>query len=648
MSRLVELAFNLPPKREFTYALPTGSEASMGCRVSAPFGARVLTGMVVGKREEPPAGVSEIRNIRRVIDGRPLFDEPFLGLARWMAKMYMCSLGEALFAMLPGGRREGEAEEFPLEEEPPGYRLAEQQLSAIERVTGKGEGTFYLFGVTGSGKTDVYLRVAQEATAKGLGVIYLVPEISLTHQVVRIFRSIYRERLAVLHSSLTPSQRLKEWLRVLDGAVDVVIGARSAVFAPFRRLGLVVIDEEHEGSYKSGTTPRYHARQVAMYRVAREGAILLLGSATPSLEAYHAMREGRIVPLRLPDRLSGGRMPAIEVVDMRGQKGPLSPALIDEIAKTREEGRQVILFLNRRGFAYFFHCRSCGYEMSCSHCSVTLTYHKERERMVCHYCGRSTAPIAACPQCNSLDVGYSGYGTEGIEEEIQRQFPQLVARRVDTDAVRGRKVLRQVLEDFREGRIHLLLGTQMVAKGLNFPGVRLVGIVNADTGFQMPDFRAAERTFALLVQVSGRAGRSLPDGKVLIQTLRPGAPAIVMAKEGKLEEFYEEELTARRQLGFPPFSRLVRIVLRGRNRQKTAAAISGLARELESRLAGIAETLGPVECPIARISGNWRFHLIVRTDRFAEAHARLSAALEEYRAPAGQYLEIDVDPQALL
>jgi primosomal protein N' (replication factor Y) len=437
-------------------------------------------------------------------------------------------------------------------------------------------------------------------------------------------------------------------VRVLEGKVDLVIGARSAIFAPFPNLGMIAIDEEHEGSYKSGTTPRYHARQVAMYRASQESAVLLMGSATPSLEAWHHMREGTITALRLPERLSGGAMPSVEVIDMRHQRGPLSGPLIDEIGKTHAEGRQSILFLNRRGYSYLFHCRSCGYEMTCSHCSVALTYHKERERMICHYCGRSAVPIAVCPRCGSLDVGYSGYGTEGIEEELQRHFPRMVVRRIDTDAVKKKKVLRQALADFRDGHIHVLVGTQMVAKGLNFPGVKLVGIVNADTGFQLPDFRAAERTFSLLVQVSGRAGRSIPDGRVLIQTWRPGAAAIRMAREGRLEEFYSSELDVRRQLGFPPFSRLVRLVVRGRSRQKVMEACAALTRAITERLAGAGEVLGPVEAPLARIAGNYRYHCIVRTTRFLEAHARVSAVLEEHRPPAGVYIEVDVDPQALL
>jgi len=648
MSAFVEVAFNLPIPRAFTYAAREGMPRGVGWRVSAPFGKRTLTGYVVAERDEPPPGIGEMKEIARVVDERPVFNEQVLSLARWMSRIYMCSLGEALATMIPSGRREVESEEFPPDEQARDYPLAEQQLAAIRAVVAQGTGSSYLFGVTGSGKTDVFLRVAEDTVSRGRGVIYLVPEIALTHQVVKRFTATFRDRLAVLHSSLTPSQRLKQWFRVLDGEVDVAIGARSAIFAPFPRLGLIVIDEEHEGSYKSSTTPRYHARQVAMYRASKEDARLLMGSATPSLEAWHHMSEGKLTSLRLPERLSGGKMPGIEVIDMRGQRGPLSVPLIDGIGRTCQEGRQAILFLNRRGYSYLFHCRSCGYEMTCRHCSVALTYHKERRRMICHYCGYSTPPITECPQCGSLDVGYTGYGTEGIEEELQRQFPSVVVRRIDTDAIRKKRVLRQALDDFRQGKIHVLIGTQMVAKGLDFPGVKLVGIINADTGLQLPDFRAAERTFGLLVQVSGRAGRSLPDGKVLIQTFRPGAPAIVMAQEARLEEFYASELETRRQLGFPPFSRLIRLVMRGRNRQKVADAIADLTRNLAPRLAGAGEILGPVECPLVRISGNYRYHTIVRTTRFSEAHAQVSAALEDFAAPSGVYIEPDIDPLSLL
>jgi primosomal protein N' (replication factor Y) len=596
-----------------------------------------------------------------------LFDARSVALAQWVADMYLCSVGEALGAMLPGGRREVEPEAVDDGPLPGGGQvvLSEEQRLAIARIASASSGFFYLFGVTGSGKTEVFLQASREMLRRGRGVIYLVPEISLTHQVVDVFQRFLGEEVAVLHSGLTPSQRLQGWRRLREGTARVAIGARSAVFAPVQRLGLVIIDEEHEASYKSGTTPRYHARQVAMHRASEEGALLVMGSATPSLEAYHAMKTGRVENLRLPERLSGGSMPSVEIRDLRGEKGPISRPLIAEIRRTHAEGRQSILFLNRRGFAHFFHCRSCGFEMKCRRCSVSLTFHKHSNRMVCHYCGYRSPPVEVCPSCGSMDVGYSGFGTERIEEEVQRLFPELQVRRVDTDAVRGgdRGLLRRTLADFAAGKIDVLLGTQMVAKGLNFPLVKLVGIIAADTGLQLPDFRAAERTFGLIVQVSGRAGRFHPDGKVVIQTFQPDSETIRLAAAGKLEEFYEKELEARRQLGFPPFTRLGRLVLRSRSSRKAWSAAQGLADSLaglgsqpgqgagqqaQGGEAPAVEVLGPAECPLATVAGNHRVQLLLRASSLRLLHNRLKGLLQEYVAPSGVYLEVDVDPVSLL
>jgi primosomal protein N' (replication factor Y) (superfamily II helicase) len=650
--RLVEAAFNLPLRTPLTYRLPEGIDATVGCRVKAHVRGRPMIGFVVGQPECAPPGLGTILEITAAVDAQPIFDGNTLDLARWMAGAYMCSLGEALAAMLPGGKRahglQDEDSGWDGEEEPPRPSLSGEQEHALSRILSAREGRYYLFGVTGSGKTEVYLRAAQEIAALGRGIIYLVPEISLTHQAVRIFGALFRDRLAVLHSGLTPSQRLGEWRRVRDGEVDVAIGPRSAVFAPFRDLGLILIDEEQDGAYKSSATPRYHARQVAQARCTREKAVLVMGSATPSLEAWQKMREGSLVRLNLTGRLSGGQMPQIEVVDMKREKGPLSAALREEIRGTVRAGRQAILFLNRRGFSYLFHCRSCGFEMQCRNCSVSLTYHKERNLMVCHYCGATAAPMGDCPDCGSLDVGYSGYGTEGIEEDVRLSYPALTVRRIDTDSVRKKKELKVTLEEFHAGRIHVLLGTQMVAKGLDFPGVRLVGIVLADTGFQLPDFRAAERTFSLLVQVAGRAGRALPDGKVIIQTYRPGHPAIVMAREGKLEQFYESELAMRKLLRFPPFTRLIRLILRGKDKGKVEEAASKLGASLKAAIGDAGDVLGPAECPIAVIARNHRFHLLLRSEDFPALHRRTREALWKYRALRGLHLEIDVDPLSLL
>ena len=647
MPELVEVVFNLPVDRRFTYAAPPDLEVKAGMRVTAPFGSRRLLGYVVADGVQAPPGLAEIKQVLRRIDTQPLFGPRELSLAQWLSGMYLCSLGEALAAMLPGGRREvvGEelAEELEAEAE---IQLSSDQVQAVERLSEAREGMFYLHGVTGSGKTEVFLRAAASVLARGRSVIYLVPEISLTHQVVETFSRRFGSQIAVLHSGLSPSRRLNEWGRLRDGLAHLAIGARSAVFAPVRDLGLVVIDEEHEGSYKSGTTPRYHARQVAMHRARAEGAVLVMGSATPSLEAWHSIKEGRIPCLTLGQRMSGGRLPEVRVRGLAGESVPLSRPLIEEIRRTHEEGRQTILFLNRRGFAYFFHCRSCGYEMKCRQCSVALTFHKQRGQMVCHYCGFRTAPITVCPECGSLEVGYSGFGTEKIEEELARLFPDLTVRRIDTDAVQQRGALRRLLDEFRSGRIDILVGTQMVAKGLNFPGVKLVGIVLADSGLHLPDFRSAERTFGLIVQVSGRAGRYHPDGIVVVQTYMPANRTIALAAQGRLEEFYAEELENRRAMGFPPYTRLIRVVFRSRNPAKAQQAAADFVRPLEA--GGGVELLGPAECPLAVIAGNSRTQVLLRCPDFARVHAAAHRALRSFTPPAGVYLEVDVDPVSLL
>jgi len=648
--QLLNVAFNLPIDRLFTYYAPEALEVPVGARVVAPFGRRSLAGFVVGHPDAVPAGVREVKEITRVTNSEPLFTAEYLPLAEWVQRMYFASLGEALAAMIPGGRKETAVPGLSLGEEAPAQtklELSDEQQQALDAVVNSEGGIFYLFGITGSGKTEVFLQVAERVIAEGKSAIYLVPEIALTHQLLDSVIHRFAGSVAVLHSRLTPSQRLTEWQRIRRGDARLVVGARSAVFAPVPQLGLIVVDEEHDGSYKSGASPRYHARQVAMKRIADENARLLLGSATPSVEAWHLMQSDRLRRLGLTRRLSGGAMPTVEVIDLAREQGPLSRPLLDALRETRAEGRQSILFLNRRGFAHFFHCGSCGYEMTCKHCSVGLTYHKERDLMVCHYCGYRTKPISVCPSCGSLDVGYSGFGTERIEEDLARIFPDWSIRRLDTDAARKKGVLQETIEQFRAGEIDVLLGTQMVAKGLNFPGVKLVGIILADTGLHLPDFRAAERTFSLIVQVAGRAGRFHPDGRVLVQTYQPQNPAIRLAVAHDLEAFYTTELSVRNDLSFPPFSRLIRIVVRGRSpaRVRETAARIGVA----CNRAGLGdEILGPAECPLATVNRNTRYQVIVRTASFGVTHERLAAILPTVEVPSGVFLEIDVDPVALL
>ena len=648
----IKVAFNLPLKKVFTYLPPEKGECAVGMRVKAPFGRREMQVFVVEVSENPDEDVSKLKAITKIMEAYPLFDKATWQTALWIADMYMCGWGEALYAMLPGGKREKDLEDemegaYGL---PGSITLTDEQQNAVESVLEGKSSLFYVHGITGSGKTEVFLTLAEKMLAEGKGIIYLVPEIALTHQMVDAVKKRFADTVAVLHSALTPAQRLKQWRRIQSGAARVVIGARSGIFAPVQKLGLVIIDEEHENSYKSGSSPRYHARQVAMYRAKKEHAKLVMGSATPSVEAYHLMEKGTITRLSLTKRVSGGQLPQIQVVDMSSEHYAISDVLRKEITRVCASGNQVILFLNRRGFFYNFSCLDCGYEAKCSHCSIPLTYHKDRGLLICHYCGYSQRPARACPSCGSLQVGYGGFGTEKIEADIQRLFPHLKTLRLDSDTASDKGKTKQVLDSFAKGEADILLGTQMVAKGFNFPKVSLVGIILADTTLQMPDFRSAERTFSLLTQVSGRAGRYSAGGKVIIQTYRPDNYAIACAATLDEKSFYSRELQSRQLLGFPPFSRLFRFVFRSKNQEKALSAASGFAQLIsQMQPKGYRfQMLGPAECPLAVISDNYRYQIIINTDKFAAAHGILSAALSAYKVPSGVYAEADVDPLSLM
>lgn len=654
MALYADVLLDLPLKQRFTYLIPEELQDAtlFGRRSIVPFGTRELIGYIVDVRDEDDSSF-ELKELKRMIDLEPVFTEKTVELARWISRFYLCSEGEAISLIIPGGRRDSAYSGLEQDEEFSFGRidrLSAEQEAALSTILNSDEKIFYLHGVTGSGKSEVYLRSAEAVIAEGKGVIYLVPEITLTHQLATLVAGRFENRVAILHSALTPSQRLKQWRRILKGEVDLVIGARSAVFAPVENLGLIIIDEEHENSYKSGNTPRYHARQVAQHRVQKEHARLIMGSATPSLEAYYLMHRTRtIVPLSLTKRVAGGVMPKIEVVNLLGEKRTISERLACLMKETLRAKKQVILFLNRRGFSYFFHCQSCGFELRCPHCDVSLTYHKQRGKLACHYCGYTRRPITSCPECSSLDVGYSGYGTQMVEEEVRSLFPFARLERLDTDTAQKKGHIQSVLERFKNGETDILLGTQMVAKGLNFPHVELVGIVLADSGMHIPDFRAQERTFSLLVQVSGRAGRYTDKGRVVIQTFHPTNPAIVHALSGDLTSFYEGELTARKETNFPPYTRLINITLRGRNREKVAAE----AEKLAALFSQATKTKGPrllvsSECPIEKIASNWRYHLLIGGESAAQTHHLVSTVLGSYTPSGSVYVEVDIDPLSLM
>lgn len=670
--KYIQVVLNVPLNQSFTYSVSDDMEndAVFGKRCEIKFGNRKTEGCIINVHDEYSESfgcpIEKIRPIIRVLDKEIIFTEETLNLAKWVSSYYLCAIGEALWTMLPGGKRESETPGFSFEEDAPdttARTLSEEQKKAVDEILSSKDKLFhYLYGQTGSGKTEVFLQTAQKMIDDGKGVIYLVPEIGLTQQVIEAVVARFGNTAAVLHSGLTPSQKLKMWRRILNKEARVVIGARSAVFAPVPDLGLIIIDEEHDSSYKSGSTPRYHARQVAMYRCQRLKIPLLMGSATPSVESFYSMEQHLIEKHSLSKRLAGGETPQISCINLSRlpMDGCISQPLENEIKTTLNEKKQTILFLNRRGFNHFFRCNSCGYEYKCKNCSVSMTFHKAEKRLRCHYCGWSTEPLSMCPQCGSYDVGYSGFGTEYIENEVSAKFPNAKVVRIDTDSLTKKGELQEKLSAFRNGEYDIMLGTQMVAKGLNFPNLKLVGVVLADTALHLPDFRAAERTFSLITQVAGRAGRFFKGGKVIVQSYSPDREPIYYATQNKINEFYKGEIEMRKILSFPPFSRLIRIVFRSVSLEISKGASENAAMILRKELSSIieknpgdkdilkTEILGPSECPISKVAMNYRSQILLRGPKVQILQKLAASLLYNYTSPQKVYLEIDVDPTSLL
>jgi primosomal protein N' (replication factor Y) len=530
----------------------------------------------------------------------------------------------------------------------------------IEQALQKGGyHAFLLHGVTGSGKTEIYLRAMEEVVRQGKEVLILVPEISLTPQTIRRFKTRC-QKVAVLHSHLGSAERGGHWRRVANGQVQVVVGARSAVFAPTRKLGLIVIDEEHEGSFKQESTPRYHARDVAVMRARLQEIPIILGSATPSLESWHNAERGNYTLLKLPNRVLELPMPQVALIDLRHELftpatrfRAISPALERAMRDTLRDKGQVMLLLNRRGFSTHVHCPSCGHVESCIHCDLALTYHRQSEKMLCHYCGYKQDPPRQCPQCGRMEVRYQGLGTEKLLAEIEERFPGSVVRRMDSDSMRRPGSHGRVLSAFRRGLIDILVGTQMIAKGLDFPNVTLVGVVNADMGLHIPDFRSAERTFQLLSQVAGRAGRGPRGGRVLVQTFNPDQPSVFLAAQHDYENFVKLEMAHRREHNYPPFQRLARLIVRSKKADKAGAFADRLAGDFEHamkalKLPGTIRLLGPAEAPVFRLKGFCRFHFQLQSASPAALHQLLRTVLSGVRPPTSVEFMLDIDPLNML
>ena len=694
-----QVVFNLPVKGPFDYIIPPElrNRVKNGTRVWAPFGRRTLVGYVVGFSSKPGVAVSRLKEIKSLIDAEPIINAPLLKLSKWLSKYYFCSPGEAIEAAIPGGLKKGRvsvksrlkeniSETKEASKSPP--ILNSEQKAALREVSGAIEKSlfrvFLLHGITGSGKTEVYLQAIKRVLKKDKDTILLVPEISLTPQTVERFRERFGEKVAVLHSRLTAGQRFEEWKKVKEGRCPIVVGARSAVFAPVKKLGLLIIDEEHETTYKQEDVPRYNARDTGIARAREAGAAVILGSATPSLESFYNASKNRYKFLELNERVDGKMLPGTTIVDMREELksrkrfSVFSRMLEEAMGERLKRKEQIILFLNRRGFSTFIHCRKCGFVFKCRRCSIALTHHSGKRELICHYCGYSAPYTEICPQCKGAYLGYSGTGTQKVESETARLFPAARIERMDTDTTAKRGSHRRILSAFKRGELDILVGTQMIAKGLDFPRVTLVGIIMADTALNLPDFRAQERTFQLLTQVSGRAGRGERKGEVIIQTFAPENYAIVASSRHDYAAFYKKEITYRRELGYPPFLHLIHLTLRGTKEDKVVQTIQKLAFKLTqakacgypaAALKGLPEpgkgnsdttqpksaadnykieVLGPAASPIPRIRGKFRWSIVLKTPTAIQGTQLLESVLKGFKIPPDLKLKVDVDPLGMM
>ncbi|MCF7856841.1 primosomal protein N' [Candidatus Gracilibacteria bacterium] len=624
----------------FTFA-SEARDLEVGDLVSAPLRGRVLNGIVVAIAKTQPLGL-QTKPIEQVVRKNVLSADQ-IKLAEFIHSYYAANFGKVLKLFLPNriwsnepAKRKSKITEIIASEQPT-KKLTPAQEKVFDRVQ-KSTKPILLRGITGSGKTEIYLRTILETLGKGKSAILLVPEIALTPQLVGYFASsIPKEKIAVLHSGLSEGEKLNSWERIHAGAVRLVIGSRSALFAPVQNPGVIILDEEHEWNYKNDQTPRYHARAAAMEFAKISGAKLILGSATPSIESFFAAKSERLELLELPDRIGGAQLPEVRIVDLRNELkrenfSPFSELLVEKIQERLDSKEQVILLLNKRGFASAVVCRECGFTLECENCSLPLTFHARLNRCICHACGAWKTPPVKCPQCGSTAIRFLGSGTQKIESELARLFPKARTLRADRDTTSQRGSHQKIYKQFRDGKADILVGTQIVAKGLDLPNVSLVGVLLADIGLHLPDFRAAEKTFSLLTQVAGRAGRGTITGEVIIQTYSPEHPAVASARSHNYEKFFASEIAERRSSGWPPFSKVVKFIFVDPSEATTRKAAESFAAELKKsgeKNVWVAPAL------IARLNNKFHFHVIWRGGDPREL-------LKKVELP--EKVRIDVDP----
>ncbi len=635
----------------FTYAVPDGMAVAPGVRARVNFRGREVVAPVVGVHDRAPRDFAA-KDILEIVDAQPVFDDRLVALARSVADDYLATMGETMAMALPSGTSPGARFRIVPGEGGAAVGLTPEQAAVrgeIEKGISAGNRMHLVFGVTGSGKTEVYMDLARRVIDSGRSVIYLVPEISLSSQIFSRLARVFGPELVLYHSQLTKNQRLHNWLRFYRGESRIAVGTRSAVFLQCPSLGLIVVDEEHDGSYKEHSTPRYNARRVAMQRGIAENAAVVLGSATPSLETLYACERGVISLHRIEGRYGGAGLPQVEVVriDPRRPRDMLSTRLTLLTKRAIDAGEQTVLLLNRRGFSPIVQCGACGAPVECPHCSISMTFHAP-STMRCHYCGYECREPDRCGKCEEGAMVRLGSGTQRIEELVAKEFAGSRVFRLDQDSSRKKGTMEDLMARMGEGEVDILLGTQLVAKGLDFRRVTLVGVILADIGMNLPDFRATERIFALLVQAAGRSGRGDARGRVVVQTMNEEHPLFPFLVSHDYMGFCRQELPLRREMGYPPFRRLARLLVRGADERRVADAARALGVAARDAAASCGVTvLGPSTAPFQKIAGNYRHHIILKSPDAASLRKVASASRGAVSGP-GLYLEIDIDPYDLL
>jgi len=681
---LADIALALPVDGPFTYRIPPELEAALqpGIRVRVPFKNQEAEGYVVSVHQAPPQ--ARLKTVLECLDEKPVLSPQMLELTRWTAARYGASWGEAIENALPkwvksGSRaRKALTKDRAKEKAAPAeviqdkaFHLTDEQQASLDTIHRAMESCekkpILVHGVTGSGKSEIYIRAIHATVARGQTAICMVPEIALTEQIRRFFAAHFGDKLEVLHSRLGDTERFLAWTRIREGQCQVVLGPRSAVFAPLEKLGLIILDEEHEGSYKQDTSPRYHVREVAEKRAAMEGAVFVMGSATPSLEIMYRAGLGEVTLSELKQRVDGRPLPAVQLIDMKEERNIqkrsviLSRKLTGEIELNLQRREGTLLLLNRRGFSTHIQCPACGFSEVCKLCQVSLTYHQEENILLCHYCNFRKDMGEKCSDCGTGLMNLVGFGTEKVESEVARRWPQARVLRLDADTVRKKGSHEEILKAFRAQEADILIGTQMIAKGFDFPHVTLVGVVLADVGLMLPDFRSSERTFQLLTQVAGRAGRGVKTGRVIVQTYSPEHASIRFAQKHDFASFYKLEMPSRADYRYPPYVRLVNVMIRGRDERKAYQHAREIREFLHEKLqipkeaqapassgSSAIEIIGPAPLPFFKLRGHYRWHVMLKIPDTAVLDLTVFREVLRLKKPAAVLSAVDIDPVSIL